>query len=95
MPRRMKRRRIGWTSNVEMFKPAGMPMAGANPIELMPDEMEAIRLKDYKGLDQQAAAEAMGISQPTFHRIYISARQKIATALIEGRALFIRKGDTF
>lgn len=36
----------------------------------------------------------MGISQSTFHRILNSARNKLATSLIEGRPIVIVKGDT-
>lgn len=39
-------------------------------------ELEAIRLKDIKGLTQKEAAEQMDISQPTLHRTLVSARKK-------------------
>ena len=57
------------------------------------DELESIRLKDLLGLTQEEAARRMGISQPTFHRILQSARRKIASALVEGKALRIEGGD--
>lgn len=38
-------------------------------------ELEAIRLKDIKGLTQKEAAEQMDISQPTLHRTLVSARK--------------------
>ena len=38
------------------------------------DEYEAIRLKDYEGFDQERCASRMDISQPTFHRLILSAR---------------------
>ena len=53
------------------------------------DEFEAIRLGDYHNIKQKEAAELMGISQPTFHRIINSARKKTATSLIEGRKIEI------
>ena len=65
-----------------------------NPIELSVDEFEAIRFKDYHNIKQTESAEFMGISQSTFHRILNSARQKLATSLIEGRPIVIVKGDT-
>ena len=64
------------------------------PIELSVDEFEAIRFKDYHDIKQTEAAEFMGISQSTFHRILNSARHKMATSLIEGRPIVIVKGDT-
>lgn len=56
------------------------------------DELEAIRLKDHEGLDQETAAKKMNISQPTFHRLLLSARKRIADALVNGKALRIKGG---
>ena len=36
----------------------------------------------------------MNISQPTFHRIVLSARKKIADAIINGKAIKIESGAT-
>ena len=33
------------------------------------DEFEALRLKDLNGVEQEEAAQKMGISQPTFNRL--------------------------
>jgi len=57
------------------------------------DEYEAIRLKDLLGMEQEDAAHAMGISQPTFHRILRCARKKVADALVNSRALHIEGGN--
>ena len=51
------------------------------------DEIEAVRLSDYKGMTQAEAAEKMNISQSTFQRIIDSAHKKISEALIEGKAI--------
>jgi len=56
------------------------------------DEFEAVRLKDLEGLDQGVCAEKMDISQPTFHRLVISARKKIADALTYGKSIKIEGG---
>ncbi len=56
------------------------------------DEAEAIRLKDIAGLEQEEGADRMGISRPTFQRILLSARQKVADALLNGKALRIEGG---
>lgn len=56
-------------------------------VRLSPEECEAIRLKDYTGLSQSECAESMGISQPTFHRILVSARKKIADGLVNGKSI--------
>jgi len=56
------------------------------------DEYEAVRLKDLEGLDQEKAAKKMNISQPTFHRLVLTARKKIAQAIVKGKALRIEGG---
>ena len=60
-----------------------------DPIKMNLDEFEAIRLGDYHNIKQKEAAELMGISQPTFHRIINSARKKMAESLIEGKQIEI------
>jgi predicted DNA-binding protein (UPF0251 family) len=58
------------------------------------DEYEALHLKDLDGKEQEECARLMNISQPTFHRLIISARKKVADALINGKALKIGGGNT-
>jgi predicted DNA-binding protein (UPF0251 family)/DNA-directed RNA polymerase subunit RPC12/RpoP len=60
-------------------------------VELGMDEYEAIRLKDYLGLEQSEAAFEMGVSQPTFHRIIDEAHRKVAKALIGGLLLRVER----
>ncbi len=92
MPRPFKNRFIsGWPVSV-VYKPAGIPARALEWIFLGLDEFETIRLLDYKGLDQEKAAELMGISRPTVTRIYTEARKKIAQALTEGKAICIEGG---
>lgn len=93
MPRRKKCRCIGQEPDVDYFKPLGIPMIYLEEIELKVEEYEALRLKDYEKLDQIKASEKMNISQPTFHRIYNQAKEKIAKALVEGLAIKINGGD--
>ncbi len=76
------------------FKPAGKPVRRLKQVELGPDEFEAIRLADMEGLYQEEAAEKMGVSRATFGRIVEEARRKIATALVQGRALIIQIDGT-
>ena len=66
-------------------------MRDLEEVVLTMEEMETLRLKDYKNLDQTAAAEKMKTSQSTFQRILTSARQKIASAIVEGKALEIER----
>jgi len=57
------------------------------------EEIEAIRLTDYMGLDQRKAAKFMGISQQTFSRVLRKARKTLAEALINGEIIKIYGGD--
>ena len=67
-------------------------MTEPEEIVLTVDEYEAVRLKDLEGFDQGVCAEMMDISQPTFHRLVISARRKIADALTHGKSIKIEGG---
>ena len=60
-------------------------------IELTGEEIEALRLKNIKDLEQTQAANLMKTSQSTFQRILASAYKKISQALIEGKAIKIIK----
>jgi predicted DNA-binding protein (UPF0251 family) len=92
MPRPRMFRRVFFEPGVTHFKPAGTGLAGLAETVLTVDEFEAIRLKDHEDMDQTGAARKMGISQPTFQRVYESARKKIADALVNGKAIRIEGG---
>lgn len=89
MPRNKCVRHIGFDPKTTYYKPRGIPMRFLEEISLELDEFEAIRLKDYEGLYQDAAADKMRISRQTFGRILESAHKKIAEALIYGKAIRI------
>ena len=58
-------------------------------VQLGLDELEALRLCDLLGLDQEAAGERMGVSRGTVQRLLSAARSKVADALVNGKALVI------
>jgi predicted DNA-binding protein (UPF0251 family) len=93
MPRPPKCRRVAFLPEATYFKPAGIPLRLLDEIRLSVEEAEAIRLKDLEGLEQGQGAEKMNISRPTFQRVLASARQKIADALLNGRAIRIEGGN--
>jgi len=78
-------RRVGFEPGVTYFKPAGIRMIDLEESILTVDEFEAVRLKDLEGMEQEEAARKMNISQPTFHRLILSARKKIADAIVTER----------
>jgi rubrerythrin len=57
------------------------------------DEWEALRLKDYLGLEQQQCAAYMNLAQSTFQRILASARIKLTRAVVEGKTFRIEGGN--
>jgi len=63
-----------------------------DPMPLAFEELEAVRLKDKEGYDQEACARQMGLTRPTFQRLLICARRKIATALVDARPIVIEGG---
>lgn len=93
MPRPKKDRWICCEPSVTFFKPRGTPLTELEEVCLTVEELEAVRLKDLEGLEQEATAVKMGISQPTLHRTLLSAHKKIADALVNGKALRIEGGD--
>ena len=68
-------------------------MADLEEIRLLVEEAEAIRLKDLEGLEQEECAQKMNISRSTFSRLLDSAREKIADALVNGKAIRIEGGN--
>ena len=91
MPRPKQCRRIRFDPRARYFKPQGVPLRFLDEVELSLEEMEAIRLKDVRGLEQTEAALKMNTSQSTFQRILASAHKKIAEALVEGKAIRINE----
>jgi predicted DNA-binding protein (UPF0251 family) len=93
MARPFKCRRVAFMPHVTYFKPAGIPLRALEEIILTVEEAEAIRLKDLEGLEQEEGAGKMNISRPTFQRVLVSARQKLASGLLNGKAIRIEGGN--
>jgi uncharacterized protein len=64
-------------------------MTALQEVSLRMDELEALRLADYHGLYHEEAAAKMEISRATFGRVLNEARRKVATAVLQGKALKI------
>lgn len=92
MPRPPKFRHVGFLPGVTYFKPMGIPMLALQEVVLTVEELEAIRLKDVEDLEQEACAERMQVSRPTFQRILEAARRKVAEALVQGKAIRVEGG---
>jgi predicted DNA-binding protein (UPF0251 family) len=75
------------------FVPAGRPTGPLQEIDLKVEELEALRLKDLQGLQQEDCASNMNVSRTTFSRVLGSARRKVADALLNGKAIRIDGGN--
>jgi predicted DNA-binding protein (UPF0251 family) len=93
VPRPIKCRRVERLPSYTYFKPKGVPLHQLGESILTVEELEAIRLKDLEGLEQEQGASRMHVSRPTFQRILTSARAKIADALVNGKSIRIEGGD--
>ena len=92
MARPTKWRKIENIPITSYFVPAQSETLGIQENNLKLEELEAIRLKDLEGLEQGECAEKMEVSRPTFQRILLSAREKVADSLINGKMIHIDGG---
>jgi len=83
-------RRIGYAPQVTYFKPTGIPMSELEVVPIAMEELEALRLVDLEGLQQEEAAFRVGISRRAFWEDLQSARKKVSFALTTGRAIEIK-----
>ena len=65
------------------------------PVTINLEEYESIRLSDFELLDHSEAAGHMGVSRPTFTRIYESARRKVAEAFVGGKPIIFEGGKVY
>lgn len=93
MPRPVKWRKVSFVPGVRYFIPAGTPKCELEENIVKIEELEALRLKDLEGLEQEECAERMEISRQTFQRILLTAREKVTDALIHGKAIRIEGGN--
>jgi predicted DNA-binding protein (UPF0251 family) len=78
---------------VQFYAPLGVPPGRLRGVTLSLDGLEALRLADAEGLEQNQAAESMGISRPTFSRLLAEARGIVAQGLVNGWAIRIEGGS--
>ena len=93
MVRPTKWRRIENIPKIPYFIPSDKDVAEVPENILKLEELEAIRLKDLEGLEQGECAQKMEVSRPTFQRILLSAREKIADSLVNGKVIRIEGGN--
>lgn len=92
MPRPVKGRRVCCLPESTVFGPKG-PVNKDEIITMTVDEYETIRLIDLENMTQEECAARMNVARTTVQRIYMNARRKLATSLVEGVFLKIEGGD--
>jgi predicted DNA-binding protein (UPF0251 family) len=92
MPRPRKRRFVQGRPIVSAFVPDNLPPWGREEVILPIEGLEAIRLNDFQGFDQETSAKMMNVSRQTFGRILAEARVIVADALVMGKILRIEGG---
>lgn len=93
MARQKKNRLIQRAPSFGGFKPFGVQHSVEKEVVLTIEEYEAFVLCDNDLLKHEEAATTMGVSRPTFTRIYSSARQKLARAMVEAAVIRIEGGS--
>lgn len=87
MARHKSKRSISFRPLCNDFSPK--EHTSSETITLLAEEVEALYLMDLLELYQEEAALKMEVSRPTFARIIKSARNKVALALLGGKALYL------
>jgi len=80
-------RTITGSSESRCYKPCCRTADESTEVSLSPEEIELIRLIDIEGLEQEEAAERLGVSRKTAWRDLHEARRKIADALVNGKGI--------
>jgi predicted DNA-binding protein (UPF0251 family) len=90
---RKVKRRVSCLPKATYYKPREIPLCKLEIINLSIEELESIRLCDLLQVEQNDAADRMGISRKTFWNDLQQARQKVADALVNGKAIEISGGS--
>jgi len=93
MPRPRIGRKVCCMPEFNRFGPMSQSEEVKDVVEMTVDEYETIRLMDHEGMNQEECASAMGVARTTVQSIYVTARKKIAEALVFGLELHIKGGE--
>jgi uncharacterized protein len=92
MSRPPKTRKVCPGHAATYFKPQGVPLHLLAEVVLGLDALEALRLVDLEGLQQEDAGARMGVSRGTIGRLVERAHRVVADALVGGKALRLEGG---
>lgn len=91
---RGRRRGARWISHIPIvraFGPLDQPPRGS--VQLKFEELEALKLVDLEGMDQEQAAVTMGISRKSLWLDLKRARGKVTKALVTGMIIQVEGGS--
>jgi len=86
------KRRVSCFPKATYYKPREVPSCELETINLSIENLEALRLCDLLNIEQNEAAEMMGVSRKTFWNDLQKAREKVVDALVNGKAIEISGG---
>jgi predicted DNA-binding protein (UPF0251 family) len=87
------KRRVSCFPKATYYKPREVPLCNLEIVNLSIEELETIRLCDLLHVEQNEAADMMGISRKTFWNDLQRARKKVIDALVNGKAIEISGGE--
>jgi predicted DNA-binding protein (UPF0251 family) len=96
-PRSKAPRKVSEIPLIKGYKPYG-GKGNKKPVgivNLLLEEYEALKLSDYEHRNHKDAALEMGVSRPTFTRIYAAGLAKLAEAFVEGKGIVIEGGHVY
>ena len=89
MTRPPKEKQINFKPRATYFRPRGVYLSELELVILSLAEAESMRLIHIEGLNQTKAAAKMGVHQSTLQRTLTKAEQKLAQAVLLGKAIQI------
>jgi predicted DNA-binding protein (UPF0251 family) len=92
MPRPRKRKRVCQEPKRKLFGSLDGATPHKDPIVMLVEEYETIRLIDYEGFTQAECAVQMAVARTTVQSLYEKARKKLAATLIDNRPIKIEGG---
>lgn len=87
------KRTVSKIPKAERFIPVDLPMTELEKVNVKIEELEAMRLVDFEGLEHEEAANRMGVSRKTLWKDLKSARKTVIDALMNGKIIEIRGGN--
>lgn len=81
------RRRLSEFGSLRCYGPRCLVPVEEEPVTLLPEEIEVLRLIDLDGMEQEEAASFLGVSRRTVWKDLHDARRKVTDALVNGKII--------